>query len=146
MTSSTRSARCGYLCGRSFKLCARDFNSIPRAYPCCLKGSRGHQEDMKQNNPQWYYLETEHEGGLRSFLKCRTFGLCMAHNRLLGFHVVRSTRSVVWTPGEFVPERSSRTPRTGFHIERHPEYPDRHSAERLVNSILIFSDLTIRSA
>ena len=84
------------------------------------------QAGSKNNALQWYYLETEHEGGLRSFLKCRTFGLCMAHNRLLGFHVVRSTRPVVWTPGEFVPERSSRTPRTAFHIERYPDYPDPH--------------------
>ena len=78
----------------------------------------------RKNALQWYYLETEHQGGLRPFLKCRTFGLCMAHNRLLGFHVVRATRPVVWTPGEFVPERSSRTPRTPLHMERHPEYPD----------------------
>ena len=33
---------------------------------------------------------------------------------------------MVWTPGEFVPERSSRTPRTAFHIERHLGYPDPH--------------------
>jgi len=76
--------------------------------------------------PQWYYLETEHEGGVRNFLKCRTFGLCMAHNRLLGFHVVRSTRPVVWTPTDFVPERSSRTPRPEYHLERYPQYPEPH--------------------
>ena len=50
----------------------------------------------------------------------------MAHNRLLGFHVVRSTRPVVWTPTTFVPERSERTPRSNFHIERYPQYPDPH--------------------
>ena len=50
----------------------------------------------------------------------------MAHNRLLGFHVVRSTRPVVWTPTEFVPERSSRTPRSDWHIEQQPQYPDPH--------------------
>ena len=76
--------------------------------------------------PQWYYLETEHEGCVRNFLKCRTFGLCMAHNRLLGFHVVRSTRPVVWTPTDFVPERSSRTPRPEYHLERYPQYPEPH--------------------
>ena len=90
----------------------------------CIKCTS--DSDGALNALQWYYLETEQEGGLRSFLKCRTFGLCMAHNRLLGFHVVRSTRPVVWTPGEFVPERSSRTPRTTFHIERNPDYPDPH--------------------
>ena len=77
------------------------------------------------NDLQCYYLETE-RAGLRHFLKCRTFGLCMAHNRLLGFHVVRSTRPVVWTPTEFVPERSSRTPRSDWHIEQQPQYPDPH--------------------
>ena len=81
---------------------------------------------LRVHDPQWYYLETEHEGGLRNFLKCRTFGLCMAHNRLLGFHVVRSTRPVVWTPTAFVPERSERTPRSHFHIERYPQYPCPH--------------------
>ena len=48
----------------------------------------------------------------------------MAHNRLLGFHVVRSTRPVIWTPTEFVPDRGSRTPRDAKHIEQHPDYPD----------------------
>ena len=74
---------------------------------------------------KWYYLETE-RNGLRNFLKCRTFGLCMAHNRLLGFHVVRSTRPVVWTPPAFIPERTSRTPRPDWHIDQKPDYPDPH--------------------
>ena len=74
---------------------------------------------------KWYYLETE-RNGLRNFLKCRTFGLCMAHNRLLGFHVVRSTRPVIWTPPAFIPERTSRTPRPDWHIEQKPDYPDPH--------------------
>lgn len=38
-----------------------------------------------------YYLETE-RNGVKDFLQCRTVGLCMSHNRLLNFHVVRSTR------------------------------------------------------
>ena len=50
----------------------------------------------------------------------------MAHNRLLGFHVVRSTRPVVWTPTEFIPDRASRTPRPDWHIEQNPDYPDPH--------------------
>ena len=70
-----------------------------------------------------YYLETE-RAGVTDLLKCRTVGVCMAHNRLLGFHVVRSTRPVVWTPTSFVPERESRTPREIKHIEQYPDYPD----------------------
>jgi len=74
---------------------------------------------------KWYYLDTEGDG-VRNLLKCRTVGVCMAHNRLLGFHVVRSTRPVVWTPCEFIPGRGSRTPRTPWHVEQFPEYPDPH--------------------
>ena len=44
----------------------------------------------------------------------------------MGFHVVRSTRPVLWTPTEFVPDRSSRTPRPDWHIEANPAYPDPH--------------------
>eukprot|EP00973_Karenia_brevis_P033417 4608663-Karenia_brevis.AAC.1 len=40
---------------------------------------------------KWYYLETQRDG-VRDFIKARTIGLCMAHNRLLGYRVVRSTR------------------------------------------------------
>ena len=68
-------------------------------------------------------MESE-RAGVTDLLKCRTIGLCMAHNRLLGFHVVRSTRPEIWTPTEFVPDRGSRTPRDAKHIERHPDYPD----------------------
>ena len=74
-----------------------------------------------------YFLDTAAAGdGVRDLLQCRTVGLCMAHNRLLGFHVVRSTRPVVWTPPEFIPERGSRTPRTPWHVEQYPHYPDPH--------------------
>ena len=37
---------------------------------------------------KWYYLVTESDG-VRDCLKCRTVGMCMVHNRLFGFHVVR---------------------------------------------------------
>jgi hypothetical protein len=72
---------------------------------------------------KWYYLDTERDG-VRNFLQCRTLGLCMAHNRLLGFHVVRSTRPVIWIPTEFIPDRGSRTPRTPGHLTGNPDYPD----------------------
>ena len=74
---------------------------------------------------KWYFLETERDG-LKDFLKCRTVGLCMAHNRLLNFRVVRSTRPVVYTPAEFVPSRDSRTSRDPTHVQRIPDYPDPH--------------------
>ena len=58
------------------------------------------------------------------FIKARTVGLCMAHNRLLGYRVVRNTRPVQYTPAEFIPARESRTPREPEHLERVPAYPD----------------------
>ena len=45
----------------------------------------------------WYFLETE-KNGLKDWLKARTVGLCMAFNRIMHFHVVRSTRPVQWQP------------------------------------------------
>ena len=36
-------------------------------------------------------------------------GLCMAHSRLCGHRVVRSTRPVIFVPPEFVPPRDQRT-------------------------------------
>ena len=76
-----------------------------------------------------YFLETQRDGGqgqsgVRDFLKCRTVGLCMAHNRLLSFRVVRNTRPVQFTSAEFVPSRDRRTPREPTHLEKWPQYPD----------------------
>ena len=48
----------------------------------------------------------------------------MAHNRLLGYRVVRNTRPVQYTPTEFIPARENRTPRDSDHLERLPAYPD----------------------
>ena len=72
---------------------------------------------------KWYYLETQRDE-LRDFIKARTVGLCMAHNRLLGFRVVRNTRPVQFTPTEFVPQREKRTPRHDDHVKRVIAYPD----------------------
>ena len=72
---------------------------------------------------KWYYLETQRDG-VRDFIKARTVGLCMCHNRLLGYRVVRSTRPVQYTPTAFIPARESRTPRDPNHVERVPAYPD----------------------
>jgi len=78
---------------------------------------------------KYYYMETQRDGTeqvntVRDFLKCRTVGMCMAHNRLLNFRVVRSTRPVQYTPTCFVPLREHRTPRDPAHIKRVVEYPD----------------------
>ena len=72
---------------------------------------------------KWYHLETEHDG-VKDFLKCRTVGLCMSHNRLLGFHVVRSTRPVQFIPASFLPNKDRRTPREPSHVADNPDYPD----------------------
>ena len=50
-----------------------------------------------------YYVETQNEpNGLKRWLQARTTGQCMAWSRLLRFHVVRSTRAVIWTAPRFV--------------------------------------------
>ncbi len=61
---------------------------------------------------------------MKDWLKCRTVGLCMAYNRLLNFHIVRSTRPVQWTPAMFVPSDDSRALRDPSHVHKCPEYPD----------------------
>ena len=71
----------------------------------------------------WYYLATE-KNGVKDFLKCRNTGLCMAHNRLLNFHLVRSTQPVQFTPGDFIPSKDSRTTREDSHKQKYPDYPD----------------------
>ena len=71
----------------------------------------------------WYYLEGD-RSGVKEFLKCRTVGLCMTHNRLLNFHVVRSTKPVTFTPADFVAPRGIRIPREQSHMNKHPAYPD----------------------
>ena len=68
-------------------------------------------------------METE-RNGLKDWLKCRTVGLCMAYNRLLNFHIVRSTRPVQWTPATFVPGADSRALRDPSHVKKCPDYPD----------------------
>ena len=61
---------------------------------------------------------------LPSWLKARTVGVCMTFNRLLGFHVVRSTRPCVFIPACFLGQKAYRNPRDPAHIEKHPGYPD----------------------
>ena len=72
---------------------------------------------------KYYFLETQRDG-VKDFLKARTVGLCMCHNRLLNFHVVRSTCQVVFTPTTFVPGERTHTRRPPEHIEKEGNYPD----------------------
>ena len=48
----------------------------------------------------------------------------MAINRLLGFHVVRSTKPVQNIVGIFVGRPEFRNRRDASHLTKHPEYPD----------------------
>ena len=70
-----------------------------------------------------FFLETE-RSGLQHWLKCRTVGLCMAYNRLMGFLVVRSTRPVTWIPSWFVPTAEHSSLRSPQHLASNPDYPD----------------------
>ena len=72
---------------------------------------------------KWYYMETENNG-LKDWLKCRTIGLCMVFNRLLNFHVVRSTRPCQFTPTCFIGKKQYRNLRDGNHLRKYPDYPD----------------------
>ena len=82
---------------------------------CCKYAGKGEK---------YYFLETERDG-VKDFLKARTIGLCMCHNRLLNFHVVRNTRPIVFTPTTFVPsDNGSYTRRSPEHVDKNPLYPD----------------------
>ena len=71
---------------------------------------------------KFYYLETS-SNGLKDFLKCRTVGLCITHNRLLNCHVVRSTKPVHYIDPVFIPARDKRMPREETHLAKYPSYP-----------------------
>jgi hypothetical protein len=86
--------------------------------------ARQYANKYASKSEKWYFLETERDG-VKDFLKCRTVGLCMAHNRLLKFHVVRTTRPVRFLPNAFIPGRDARTSRDPSHVLSYPEYPDR---------------------
>ena len=88
------------------------------------QGGVGCKWDCLLSWRHWYYLETS-SNGLKNFLKCRTVGLCMTHNRLLGCHVVRSTKPVHYIFPVFISPRDRRMPRDEKHLAKHPHYPDR---------------------
>ena len=69
-----------------------------------------------------YYLEGARDS-VKEFLKCRTIGACIVVSRLLGFHVVRSTRPCTFVSPQFVLAREFCCPRDDAHIAKHPDYP-----------------------
>jgi len=77
----------------------------------------------------WYYLETQTEGGaanpVKRYLQARNVGLCMCHSRIMGFHVVCSTRPTLFLWPEFVVEEKNRIERLPEHVASAPGYPDR---------------------
>ena len=66
------------------------------------------------------------KNGVKDFLRCRTVGLPMVHNRLLGFQVVKSTRPVQYFVSAFIPGKDYRVPRSDSHKARCPGFPDPH--------------------
>ena len=62
--------------------------------------------------------------GLKNWLKARTVGICMAFNRLLAFHVIRSARPCVFVPACFLGKTEYRNRRKPPHLQSCPEYPD----------------------
>ena len=64
------------------------------------------------------------KNGLKDWLKSRTVGLCMVFNRILNFHVVRSTRPCQYTPACFIGKKEYRNLRDPGHVRRAPDYPD----------------------
>ena len=48
----------------------------------------------------------------------------MCHNRLLGFHVVRSTTSTKFLWPQFTVDANARDARPPEHLLWHPQYPD----------------------
>ena len=73
---------------------------------------------------KWFFLQCQ-QNGLQHWLRCRTVGQCMTHNKLMEFRVVRSTRAVVWTPTRLVEDREHSMRRTPQHLDKHgTDYPD----------------------
>ena len=98
-------------------------------------------------------METETTTGLQAWLKARTagisviasaplqtlvsrfqsrskiggiakVGICMAFNRLMNFHVVRSTKAITFSPSVFLGDPAYRHQREPWHVKNHADYPD----------------------
>ena len=85
--------------------------------------ARGYATKYASKPEKWYVIEVT-KNGLKDWLKSRTVGLCMVFNRLLNFHVVRSTRPCQFTPACFIGKKEYRNLRDPGHIQRTPDYPD----------------------
>ena len=76
----------------------------------------------------WYFLETSYQGGeanaVKRYLRARNIGLCMCHNRLMGFRVVRSTKPTQFLWPQFVVDDAHRVRRSEEHADRLSNYPD----------------------
>ena len=78
----------------------------------------------------WYYMQTDTPGGeanpVKRYLQCRNVGLCMCHNRLMGFHVVRSTVPTLFVWPTFTVDPASRIVRSEEHLANSARYPDQY--------------------
>ena len=67
----------------------------------------------------WYFLPTT--GGeanpVKRFLQSRNVGLCMCHNRMLGFHVVPSTVRTQLQWPQFTVDAKTRSERSADHLK-----------------------------
>lgn len=64
------------------------------------------------------------QNACKRWLQARTVGLPTAWARLMNFNFVRSTKSVVWIPSNFVQDPGNASQRTPEHLAKNPVYPD----------------------
>ena len=71
----------------------------------------------------WYFLPTtgSEANPVKRFLQSRNVGLRMAHNRLLGFRVVRSTVSTQFLWPQFTVDANAREARPLEHLLWYPK-------------------------
>ena len=76
----------------------------------------------------WYFLMTQTAGGeanpVKRFLQSRNVGMCLCQHRLLGYHVVHSTKATVFLWPQFTVPGSNRVERSSEHLENNKVYPD----------------------
>ena len=85
--------------------------------------ARGYAGKYASKPEKYFYMEIE-KNSAKFWLKARTVGVCSTYNRLLNFHVVRSTKPVLYASAKFVPDSEYSWRRTDFHLDKHPQYPD----------------------
>ena len=89
----------------------------------CLKGAdqcRSYACKYCDKPEPWYFLPTT--GGeanpVKRFLQSRNVGLCMCHNRMLGFHVVRTTVSTQFLWPQFTVDAKTRSGISADHLKK----------------------------